>query len=470
MSFSISQLLKASHLTRSGRLLDATRLIQRVLGSAAASTPEASARGAAHASPRAFNPSDGPDAANSVVDVSFRDLPAEPANETHFRASPDDSEAPPAGRADDLDTPVGAAPESMPDAAPLAPPSQATDLDSPPAQAAPQARLKPASFRAYRFEFEATDYAYRLYLPPGLATAAASGAAAMPAAAAGQAPALIVLLHGCKQDAADFAKGTGMNTLAGSENCLVLYPEQLAKSNSMRCWNWFDPAHQSRESGEPGMIAALTRQVIAQHGVDASRVYVAGLSAGGAMAAVLASEYPDLFAAAGIHSGLPQGAARDVMSAFSAMRRGPASNGADLKSASSRVTSDDANSPVPVIVFHGSADTTVNPDNGEHIVELALRAFAASELPLSENRVELPDASDTSSSAGQNRRGGSGRNAARSIYSAADGTVYVESWEIEAGPHAWSGGDAGGSYTDPDGPSASAAMLAFFLQHRRILH
>ena len=406
------------------------------------------------------------------MDVPFRDLPAEPATEMRFRASPDESEAAPAAGAPESagDTPAApgsVAREALADRSPVTAPTPLVALAEPEPDAelfvqpaAPLVKPRPASFRAYSFAFEGTDYAYRLYLPPGVPTDAASGLAdALPpdAAAANPAPALIVLLHGCKQDAADFAKGTDMNALAAGQNCLVLYPEQLAKANSMRCWNWFDPAHQSRESGEPGMLAALTRKVIAQHGVDASRVYVAGLSAGGAMAAVLASEYPDLFAAAGIHSGLPQGAAKDVMSAFSAMRSGPAARGAGLRRAPSGGAM-----PVPVIVFHGSADQTVNPDNGAHIVDAALRAFAASSLPLSESRTVLLDADGKLPKAG--------RSGQRSVFRAADGTPYVESWEILAGPHAWSGGDAGGSYTDPDGPSASAAMLAFFLQHRRKLN
>ena len=391
------------------------------------------------------------------MDVPFRDLPREPSNDRHFQPVPDEMEVPPVApvtvTAREAFTDAGAAPEAFA-------PAPGVEPDGGPAltPAPSPAKPRPASFRADRFSFAGTEYAYRLYLPPGL-PATASSAAAEPstvAEKAGSPRALIVLLHGCKQDAADFAKGTDMNTLAAIDNCLVLYPEQLTKANSMRCWNWFDPAHQSRESGEPGMIAALTRKVIAQHDVDASRVYVAGLSAGGAMAAVLASEYPDLFAAAGIHSGLPRGAAKDVISAFSAMRSGPASRGAALKAAK-----DSGPMPVPVIVFHGSADKTVNPDNGGHIVDAALQAFAASSMPLSETRIDLPDADGERIP---------GRGGQRSVFRAADGRAYVESWEIDAGPHAWSGGDAGGSYTDPDGPSASAAMLAFFLQHRRELH
>ena len=454
-------------------MLGAARLIQRVLGTASSSASSAPAPGTSETAPRAFNPTAALGPSEAVMDVPFRDLPAEPANEMRFQASPDESETPPAAEARESASDTQAAPatvarEAFADRSPVTAPAPGVEPEpdaGPFVQpAAPLVKPRPASFRANRFSFEGTDYAYRLYLPPGLVADVASGPARplmADAADAPLAPALIVLLHGCKQDAADFAKGTDMNALAEVEGCLVLYPEQLTKANSMRCWNWFDPAHQSRESGEPGMIAALTRKVMAQHGVDDSRVYVAGLSAGGAMAAVLASEYPDLFAAAGIHSGLPQGAAKDVMSAFSAMRSGPASRGARLKSATSG-----AAVPTPVIVFHGSADKTVNPDNGAYIVEAALQAFAASGLRLTETRTNLLDAGDSSGSA----EGSGERTGERSLFSAADGTAYVESWEIAAGPHAWSGGHAGGSYTDPDGPSASAAMLAFFLQHRRKLH
>ena len=251
---------------------------------------------------------------------------------------------------------------------------------------------------------------------------------------------LVVLLHGCKQDALDFANGTAMNTLAGRHNTMVLYPEQTTSGNAMRCWNWFDPSHQQGGRGEPGMIAALTHKVIDQHSADPARIYVAGLSAGGAMAAVVAGLYPDVFAAVGVHSGLAAGAAQDVMSAFSAMRSG-------AKGGPSPV--------VPTIVFHGTGDKTVHPDNGEYITDAALAALEASGVKLVKTQ----------------RMGGHGTKSSdekteRVIYSTADGKSLIENWRVGEGPHAWSGGDAAGSYTDPDGPSASAAMLAFFLQHR----
>ena len=284
-----------------------------------------------------------------------------------------------------------------------------------------------ASFTKHQFVFDGKTYPYRLYIPAAPALDA-SGAKPMP---------LVVLLHGCKQDALDFSNGTAMNALAEEHQAMVLYPEQITSANAMRCWNWFEPAHQKAARGEPGMIAALTQQTVQQHGGDPQRVYIAGLSAGGAMAAVVSSLYPGIFAAVGVHSGLAAGAAQDVVSAFAAMRSGAKGRTAPV---------------IPTIVFHGTADKTVHPDNGDHITDAALAALKASGL-------ELVKTQGTPGQKGE-------ENAGRVVYSTADGKSYIENWRIDDGTHAWSGGDAAGSYTDPDGPSASAAMLTFFLQHR----
>ena len=301
-----------------------------------------------------------------------------------------------------------------------------------------------AAFTRQVFEFNGERYDFNLYVPPlppvSLGTSAPQSLARIP---------LLVMLHGCKQDAPDFARGTSMNEQAAKTPCMVLYPEQRPKANPMRCWNWFDSAHQGRHAGEPAMLAALTRQVISRYPVDASRVYIAGLSAGGAMAAIVAAHNPDLFAAVGVHSGLPPGAAHDVMSAFNAIRSG----------GNSRVPGDPAalKDVMPTIVFHGDADRTVHPDNGDKIVLAAIAALKASGVAL--NRSVIPEelAAPT----------GELRHVLRTVYSTEDRRHFVEYWSVEAGPHAWSGGSAAGSYTDPHGPDASAAMLTFFLQHRR---
>ena len=302
-------------------------------------------------------------------------------------------------------------------------------------------KLSRAAFTRQVFEFEGERYGFNLYVPPLTPVASTTEEST-------NVP-LVVMLHGCKQDAPDFARGTSMNELAAQTPCMVLYPEQLPKANQMRCWNWFDSAHQGRHAGEPAMLAALTRHVIARYPVDPTRVYIAGLSAGGAMAAIVAAHYPDLFAAVGVHSGLPPGAAHNVISAFSAMRHGGRSRAPGDPAALKDV--------MPTIVFHGDADSTVHPDNGDQIVLAAIAALKASGVPLTRSVIpqELPAPT------------GEMRHTLRTVYSDGDHRHYVEYWSVEAGPHAWSGGNAAGSFTDPHGPNASAAMLAFFLQHRR---
>ena len=368
---------KATHLTRMGALMDATRLIQRTLmGSPQAVRPQA------HPSPK-------PRPAQAANDAQVEDVQA---------------------RVIDMPGPQ----RQEPTAEPAMP-------------------TRKASFTESVFLFEGEQYPYRLYVPAAPAASDATSTQPLP---------LIVLLHGCKQNAQDFARGTAMNALAGEQQCMVLYPEQISSANAARCWNWFEPGHQQAGRGEPGMIAALTQKVLASndHGqqADPQRVYIAGLSAGGAMAAVVTGLYPDMFAALGVHSGLAAGAAQDLMSAFGAMRNGAKGH---------------TSPALPTIVFHGLADTTVHPDNGEHITDAALAALKASGLTLAESKSVLNSASEQPTE--------------RVVYSAADGTPYVESWRVDAGPHAWSGGNAAGSYTDPDGPDASAAMLAFFLQHKK---
>lgn len=258
-----------------------------------------------------------------------------------------------------------------------------------------------------------------------------------PAARAGEASGarpLVVMLHGCTQSADDFAAGTQMNRLADEHGFLVLYPEQSASANASRCWNWFRPQDQVREGGEPALIAAMVRAVMNEQAVDKQRVFVAGLSAGAAMAVVLGETWPDLFAAVGAHSGLPFAAAHDIPSAMAAMK----GRGVNERE---RV----ANNVVPTIVFHGDRDHTVQHSNGEHIAQQARRATPA-----------LDVRRDSGTAAG-------GRRYTRERHTDAVGRVLVEQWTVHGAGHAWSGGDAAGTYTDNAGPDASAEMLRFFL-------
>jgi poly(hydroxyalkanoate) depolymerase family esterase len=249
-----------------------------------------------------------------------------------------------------------------------------------------------------------------------------------------QAVPLLVMLHGCTQDPLDFASGTQMNHLAEELQCLVVYPAQSQQANAQRCWNWFSAADQTRDQGEPSIIAGITRDVMASHKVDDSQVYVAGLSAGGAMATIMGTLYPDLYAAVGVHSGLPFASAQDLPSALAAMKgnfRRPQTQG----------------KAIPIIVFHGDRDTTVHPANGDELIARG-KHHAAKEIVIEPGRV--PD----------------GHAYTRTVHQYPDGTPHAEQWLIHGAGHAWSGGSSRGSYTDGKGPDASREMMRFFQTKR----
>lgn len=283
-----------------------------------------------------------------------------------------------------------------------------------------------AQFVTRTYSCAAGSRDYKLFVP-GMARSAAHR---------GQGLALIIMLHGCKQDPDDFALGTGMNELAEQSGFLVAYPKQASSSNHMGCWNWFNRRDQARESGEPSIIAGLTREIMTEFNVDPDQVFVAGLSAGGAMAAILGATHPDLFRAAGIHSGLPCGAATDVASAFISMQ-----HGASMEVAAPPETN------VRTIVFQGAADRTVHPSNADLIV-----AFASAGL-------------DSAVETKQRGQSSGGITYERTVIADMSGVPQVEYWAVEGMGHAWSGGCADGSFTDPKGPDASREMLRFFLQH-----
>lgn len=300
----------------------------------------------------------------------------------------------------------------LPDPSPTPAPAAAARREAPPTG---------GRFIAGSFTGETGSREYKLYLPANRGP--------------GPAP-LLVMLHGCTQSPDDFAAGTRMNALAEEHGLLVLYPAQAEAYNAQKCWNWFDLASQRRDGGEAALLAGMTRRIVESEGADPSRVYVAGISAGGAMAAILAAAYPDLFAAAGIHSGLPVGAARSIPSALVAMKRGAAG------------TALPEHRPVPTIVFHGDRDKIVHPSNGEAVMTQAL--VAATDLRPTVERGSAPG----------------GHPFTRTVYRDPQGRATFELWMVEGAGHAWIGGGPDGSYTDPQGPDASAEMLRFLLEQR----
>ena len=270
---------------------------------------------------------------------------------------------------------------------------------------------------------------YKLYIPSGYT---------------GQAVPLIVMLHGCTQSPDDFATGTRMNENSEEYTFLVAYPAQASNANMQKCWNWFQAADQQRGRGEPSLIAGITRQIVEEYEVAEGMVYVAGMSAGGAMAAIMGATYPDLYAAVGVHSGLAPGAANDLSSAFTAMRQG-----------GPVVAHPNGERPeiVPTIVFHGDRDTTVHPRNGERLLA----------------HLDIAGGQNGSSPRVRTRQGRmpGGYEYTRFTYRDAEGRDLVERWSVHGLGHAWSGGSYPGSYTDPRGPDASAEMVRFFGQHHK---
>lgn len=374
---------KAADLTRAGNLTEATAAIQRALSQRAEPT-EASAEG-------------------DVIEGAFKRLDdVTPGPGTPKADRP--RKAPAAARTALSETLRRIAAGGMPG-------GTAPVRSVPPMPAA-------AQFLSLTHTSQQGTTVYRLYVP------ANRPATPMP---------LILMLHGCTQSPEDFATGTGMNALAEAFGCLVVYPTQTHGANAQKCWNWFRPQDQKRGRGEPALLAGMVQEILRDRGGDPARVYVAGLSAGGAAAAILAAAYPEIFSAVGIHSGLPLGAAQDVGSAFAAMRGG-AEEGAEAI-------------PVPTIIFHGQADVTVHPKNGDALLAQAVHGHSG-----------LRQTHQSGASPG-------GRTVHQTRFLRADGSSLAEFWQVEGAGHAWAGGHPAGSYTDARGPDASREMLRFFLQH-----
>jgi poly(hydroxyalkanoate) depolymerase family esterase len=286
------------------------------------------------------------------------------------------------------------------------------------------------------------ELGYRLYLPSG-----SSGRDSLQ---------LIVMLHGCRQDSLSFAEGTRMNALAEECRCAVLYPEQGKHSNPLRCWNWFDSASLAGQ-GEAALIARLINQVTERRPIDPRRVYVVGMSAGGAMACILAVRHSRLFAACAIHSGMMYGAASSPMQALAAMRSGPSAASIDNARRLVREAGE-SEVAVPTLVIHGDSDATVNPVNADRIVE-QLRA-----------RAEYIDPSAGALFASDESRIDSGGRTYRQQDYAQQGRIVLRKVLVEGLGHAWSGGDAQYEFNDAAGPDAGRLILDFVTQYHRKIH
>jgi poly(hydroxyalkanoate) depolymerase family esterase len=269
---------------------------------------------------------------------------------------------------------------------------------------------------------------------------------------------LVCMLHGCTQDAASFAAATLMNEAADRHGFVVVYPQQERGDNPQACWNWFLPQHQARGGGEPASIAAIVRELMGTASpwtIDPARVFVAGLSAGGAMAAIMAATYPDLFSAVAVHSGLAYRSATDVRAALAAMAHGSKDPVAQGRAA--RAAMGDRARALPSIVVHGTADVRVAAVNARQVLQQSMAA----------NRLAAPERSDldldrpTSTSRG---RVDGGHAFTRSQWTDGRGVVMHELIAVDGLGHAWSGGARGGSYTDPRGPDATEAIWRFFAQ------
>lgn len=423
-------------------LLDATAVIQRALGAAGLRPAGAGSR---HTAPgagcRALRDIDGvrlPAEAPASSEAAAGCAPVVPAAPTALPAANDPLAAMRAslahlpglaGLADTLagfvSPPAGGA-DSLP---PLDWQAFMPTVPGRPASPEPDAPLPDgACFLEGVYTGAAGSQSYKLYVPASLP--------------AGEARPLLVMLHGCTQDADDFAAGTRMNALAEEARCFVLYPVQAQGANLSKCWNWFRAEDQQRDQGEPALLAGLTRWILATYPVDARRVYVAGLSAGGAMAAILGTTHPDLYAAIGVHSGLAPGSAHDLLSAFTAMQgKGTPDSHTGRRS-------------VPTIIFHGDRDATVHPRNGDQVMAHGTGRAA--------NDDGDPSVATAASRGG---RVAGGHAWTCTVQHDDEGRTRLEHWLIHGAGHAWAGGSARGSYTDPAGPDASREMLRFFAQH-----
>jgi poly(hydroxyalkanoate) depolymerase family esterase len=271
---------------------------------------------------------------------------------------------------------------------------------------------------------------------------------------------LVMMLHGCMQKPEDLATISGMNDVADKNNFLVVYPEQPADANPLKCWNWFDPRHQARDSGEPALLAAIVKQVQASNRIDADRIFVVGISAGAAMAVVMGVTYPDLFDGIGVCAGLEFKAATSAETGLAAMKQGgpdPKQQGLIAFKSITENLRGKSKRHLPVIVFQGDADPYVNPLNADQLIA----QWAETNDYLDDARNNGSIKSQPSSTTEGSVPGG--HQFAKSSYNDRAGRLLMEKWIVKGLGHAWSGSPAASAFGDPKGPNASQEMWRFFV-------
>ena len=282
-------------------------------------------------------------------------------------------------------------------------------------------------------------YNYRLFVPSSHG--------------AGRPLPLVLMLHGCTQTPDAFAQATQMDALAESTGFLVAYPEQPTSANPVRCFRWFEPAHQARGAGEPAILAGIVDHIGKRYAIDADRVYAAGFSAGAGMSVILGATYPDVFAAIAVGSGLEYKAATSAGAAGTAMRSGgpnPQTQGEQAFRAMGMFAR-----VVPTVVFHGSGDTTVAPLNADQVISQYAQTLDLADDGRDNGSIDdRVDRSETLTVPG-------GRRYTRSAYDDAAGHAVLEKYVVDGMSHAWSG-NSGGAYTDARGPKQSALIWQFF--------
>jgi poly(hydroxyalkanoate) depolymerase family esterase len=263
---------------------------------------------------------------------------------------------------------------------------------------------------------------------------------------------LVVLLHGCNQSAEQFVTATRFQALADRHGFVLAAPRQSRAHQPGGCWRWYESGHQVRGAGEPAILAGIAAEMVAERArwrIDPSRIYAAGLSAGGAMALILAVTYPDVFAAVGVHSAPAYRTASTGRKALAAMH-GRAAAPAPVPGART----------APLILFQGSADSVVHGRSGRLVVDQWLAQHEA-------GSTGSRDGMRITRTRGSTKRTPDGRRYTVTRWYTARGRKQLEYWDVDGLGHAWSGGIADGSYSDPRGPRASTAMWQFFATHSR---